>query len=88
MSENDLIKEEMEIRHKQDYYESLEEKDYVELEICKGNDGMCMEYAEDDDTHLCKECQRLMQKCFAEWINDFNKEEREYIIEYVKGMEV
>ena len=49
---------------------------------------MCTNYVEEDDDKLCPECQRLMQKCFSEWLSDFNEHEREYIIEYIKEREV
>lgn len=83
MDELDYEKREMK---NLDYRKYLDEdNEEIEFVLCKGD--MCTNHV-DEDENLCPECQRLMQKCFSEWINDFNEEEREYIIEYVKGMEV
>lgn len=85
-NQDDLIIEEQKARYEQDYYDSLEEDYEVEIEYCKGD--MCMNYAEDDDTHLCKECKRVIQNCFLEWIKQFNKEEQEYLMYWLKEREV
>lgn len=63
-----------------------EENEEVEFVTCEGD--MCTNYVEEDDDKLCLECQRLMQKCFSEWLSDFNEHEREYIIQYIKEREV
>ena len=85
-NQEEILRQERLANIEQDYYESLEEPYEVEIERCKGD--MCMNYAEDDDTHLCKECKGIIQRCFNIWKNQFNKEEQEYLIYWLKEREV
>lgn len=84
--EEKILEDDRNQRLLDDYYESLEEDDELELKTCKGD--MCMNYEDDEDYHLCNECKRVLQNCFSEWISQFNKEEKEYLIDYIKEREV
>lgn len=68
------------------YFDKSEEEEEVEIPKCQGD--MCMEYAEDDDTHLCKECQKLLQRSLENFMSQFNEVEQEYIKYYIKEKEM
>lgn len=53
------------------------------MKKCEGN--MCLNEIEDDEK-LCKECKAVLQRCISIYLNQFSEVEKEYIIEYMKGI--